>query len=70
MTSLVGPDQYRDTLRTLLAAPDIVYVGLGFPRQERLITQLAPSLPCAWFVACGAAIGKQETLNADERRWK
>lgn len=42
--------------RLLLAAPDIVYVGLGFPRQERLITQLIPSLPCAWFVACGAAI--------------
>jgi N-acetylglucosaminyldiphosphoundecaprenol N-acetyl-beta-D-mannosaminyltransferase len=42
--------------RLLLAAPDIVYVGLGFPRQERLITQLVPSLPSAWFVACGAAI--------------
>jgi len=42
--------------RLLLAAPDIVYVGLGFPRQERLITQLMPSLPSAWFVACGAAI--------------
>jgi N-acetylglucosaminyldiphosphoundecaprenol N-acetyl-beta-D-mannosaminyltransferase len=42
--------------RLLLAAPDIVYVGLGFPRQERLIMQLAPSLPGAWFVACGAAI--------------
>lgn len=42
--------------RLLLAAPDIVYVGLGFPRQERLITELAPSLPRAWFVACGAAI--------------
>ena len=42
--------------RLLLAAPDIVYVGLGFPKQEMLITQLAPSLPRAWFVACGAAI--------------
>jgi N-acetylglucosaminyldiphosphoundecaprenol N-acetyl-beta-D-mannosaminyltransferase len=44
----------RDSL--LLAAPDIVYVGLGFPKQERLIAQLAPALPRAWFIACGAAI--------------
>lgn len=40
----------------VLAAPDIVYVGLGFPKQERLIAQLAPALPGTWFVACGAAI--------------
>jgi N-acetylglucosaminyldiphosphoundecaprenol N-acetyl-beta-D-mannosaminyltransferase len=38
------------------AAPDIVYVGMGFPKQERLIARLAPALPGAWFVACGAAI--------------
>ena len=42
--------------RLLAAAPDIVFVGLGFPKQERLIVRLAPSLPAAWFVACGAAI--------------
>jgi N-acetylglucosaminyldiphosphoundecaprenol N-acetyl-beta-D-mannosaminyltransferase len=44
----------RDSL--LLAAPDIVYVGLGFPKQERLIAQLIPALPTTWFIACGAAI--------------
>jgi N-acetylglucosaminyldiphosphoundecaprenol N-acetyl-beta-D-mannosaminyltransferase len=38
------------------ARPDIVYVGLGFPKRERLITALPPSLPAAWFVGCGAAI--------------
>lgn len=38
------------------AAPDIVFVGLGFPKQERLITALGPSLPNTWFLACGAAI--------------
>lgn len=38
------------------ATPDIVFVGLGFPKQERLITKLAPVLPHAWFVGCGAAI--------------
>ncbi|TMR01686.1 WecB/TagA/CpsF family glycosyltransferase [Actinomadura soli] len=38
------------------AKPDLVFVGLGFPRQDRLITVLRPALPGAWFVGCGAAI--------------
>ena len=38
------------------AAPDIVYVGLGYPKQERLIAEVAPALPHTWFIACGAAI--------------
>jgi N-acetylglucosaminyldiphosphoundecaprenol N-acetyl-beta-D-mannosaminyltransferase len=37
--------------RVAAAAPDIVYVGLGFPKQERLITTLAPACPRAWFAA-------------------
>jgi N-acetylglucosaminyldiphosphoundecaprenol N-acetyl-beta-D-mannosaminyltransferase len=35
------------------AAPDIVYVGLGFPKQERLIVALRARLPHTWFVSCG-----------------
>jgi exopolysaccharide biosynthesis WecB/TagA/CpsF family protein len=42
--------------RLASAAPDIVYVGLGFPKQDRLSGQLAPSFPAAWFIGCGAAI--------------
>lgn len=42
--------------RLAAAAPDIVFVGLGFPKQEKLITAIAPALPRTWFVACGAAI--------------
>ncbi|MEP7025999.1 MAG: WecB/TagA/CpsF family glycosyltransferase [Actinomycetota bacterium] len=42
--------------KLVAAAPDIVFVGLGFPRQELLIEQLVPALPGAWFVGCGAAI--------------
>lgn len=49
-----GVDIVRGKL--LAAAPDIVFVGLGFPKQEKLISILAPSLPRTWFVACGAAI--------------
>ncbi len=42
--------------RVAAAAPDIVYVGLGFPKQERLIASLLPACPEAWFIGCGAAI--------------
>lgn len=38
------------------AAPKLVCVGLGFPRQERLIQLLQRALPDAWFLACGAGI--------------
>lgn len=40
----------------IAAQPKIVFVGLGFPKQERLIARLCGDLPGAWFVACGAAI--------------
>jgi N-acetylglucosaminyldiphosphoundecaprenol N-acetyl-beta-D-mannosaminyltransferase len=46
--------EVRDHL--VAKAPDIVYVGLGFPKQEQVIAELASALPSAWFVACGAAI--------------
>jgi N-acetylglucosaminyldiphosphoundecaprenol N-acetyl-beta-D-mannosaminyltransferase len=41
----------RDQL--LATRPDIVFVGLGFPKQERLIEQLRASLPAAWFLGIG-----------------
>ena len=45
------------TLATVVAAgPDLVFVGLGFPRQEKLIEQLRAALPHTWFLACGGAI--------------
>ena len=37
------------------AAPDLVHVGLGFPKQERLIEQLREELPRAWFVGVGVS---------------
>lgn len=38
------------------AAPDLVLVGLGFPRQEQLIELLRLALPTAWCLACGGAV--------------
>jgi N-acetylglucosaminyldiphosphoundecaprenol N-acetyl-beta-D-mannosaminyltransferase len=48
------PDWRARIVRSLReAAPDIIYVGLGFPKQERLIVDLKAQLPNAWFVSCG-----------------
>ena len=38
------------------AAPDLVFCGFGFPKQERVIYALRDLLPDAWFVGCGAAL--------------
>jgi N-acetylglucosaminyldiphosphoundecaprenol N-acetyl-beta-D-mannosaminyltransferase len=38
------------------AQPDLVFVGLGFPKQEKVITRLRAHLPYAWFIGCGAAV--------------
>lgn len=42
--------------RLLAAAPDLVFVALGCPKQERLIRELAPALPATWWIGCGAAL--------------
>jgi len=42
--------------RALTASrPDVVFVGLGFPKQERLIRHLRSAFPKIWFVACGVS---------------
>ncbi|BAL85950.1 putative glycosyltransferase [Actinoplanes missouriensis 431] len=38
------------------AVPDLVFVGLGFPKQELVIERLRRHLPSAWFIGCGAAV--------------
>jgi N-acetylglucosaminyldiphosphoundecaprenol N-acetyl-beta-D-mannosaminyltransferase len=38
------------------AHPDIVFVGLGFPKQEHIITGFTHLLPSTWWLGCGAAL--------------
>jgi exopolysaccharide biosynthesis WecB/TagA/CpsF family protein len=46
-----------ETIASVAAVqPDLVFVGLGFPRQERLIERLRQAWPEAWYVACGGGI--------------
>jgi len=43
--------------KVVAAGPALVFVGLGFPKQDLLIAELRRELPEAWFLGCGAAIG-------------
>ncbi|MFG2072155.1 WecB/TagA/CpsF family glycosyltransferase [Nonomuraea maritima] len=51
------PQARSDVTELVRAArPDLVLVGLGFPKQERVILDLRAALPTAWFLGCGAGI--------------
>jgi N-acetylglucosaminyldiphosphoundecaprenol N-acetyl-beta-D-mannosaminyltransferase len=39
--------------RVVAATPDIVYVAVGFPKQERVIAYLRPHLSKTWFLGIG-----------------
>jgi N-acetylglucosaminyldiphosphoundecaprenol N-acetyl-beta-D-mannosaminyltransferase len=50
------PEWLERIARTLEEAdPQIVFVGLGFPKQERLIVSLLGRMPHVWFVPCGVS---------------
>ena len=48
------PAMMAELISTVLTArPDIVFVALGSPKQERLILKLRPLLPHAWWLGVG-----------------
>jgi N-acetylglucosaminyldiphosphoundecaprenol N-acetyl-beta-D-mannosaminyltransferase len=47
-------ERIRDTLQA--ARPALVLVGLGFPKQERLIQSLRSEMPQTWFVGVGISL--------------
>lgn len=51
--------------RLLEAQPDIVYVALGFPKQERLIAQLREEMSSTWFLGVGISFS---FITGDVRR--
>jgi N-acetylglucosaminyldiphosphoundecaprenol N-acetyl-beta-D-mannosaminyltransferase len=55
--------QVISALRT--ASPDIVYVGLGSPKQEQLIDRIRHTLPRAWWMGVGVSFS---FLCGDVRR--
>lgn len=64
------PEQFEAVCDEVVASrPDLVYVGLGFPKQERVIARLRPRLPSTWFLGCGAAIGFVAGAHQRAPRW-
>lgn len=64
------PEGTRSVHRKVIdARPRLVFVGLGFPRQDRLIAGLREELPGAWFVGCGAAIAFAAGTVARAPEW-
>jgi N-acetylglucosaminyldiphosphoundecaprenol N-acetyl-beta-D-mannosaminyltransferase len=51
------------------ANPDIVFCGLGFPKQELLVQDLRDVAPQAWFVACGASIAMVAGERSQAPKW-
>jgi N-acetylglucosaminyldiphosphoundecaprenol N-acetyl-beta-D-mannosaminyltransferase len=52
-----SPKQMRAVIDKLNAAkPDLVYLALGFPKQDMVAAQLAQYLPRTWFLGCGGAL--------------
>ena len=64
------PEQYAAVCDKALAAqPDLVLVGLGFPKQERVIARLRERMPTSWYMGCGAAIGFVAGTHSRAPRW-
>jgi N-acetylglucosaminyldiphosphoundecaprenol N-acetyl-beta-D-mannosaminyltransferase len=52
-----SPEQLRAVVDRLRSArPDVVYLALGFPKQEIVAAKLVRSLPEMWFLGCGGAL--------------
>jgi N-acetylglucosaminyldiphosphoundecaprenol N-acetyl-beta-D-mannosaminyltransferase len=51
------------------AKPDIVFVALGFPKQDYLIAALRERHPSTWFVSCGISLSFLSGDVARAPRW-
>ncbi len=52
-----SPELLDDVVRDVVAAsPGLVFVGLGFPKQDQLIARLRREHHDAWYVGCGVSI--------------
>ncbi|WP_250034300.1 WecB/TagA/CpsF family glycosyltransferase [Paractinoplanes maris] len=64
------PGEYDEVCDEVVgAAPDLVFVGFGFPKQERVIARLRVRLPRTWFLGCGAAIGFVAGVHSRAPGW-
>jgi N-acetylglucosaminyldiphosphoundecaprenol N-acetyl-beta-D-mannosaminyltransferase len=60
-----GPEVERISADVARARPDVVYVALGSPKQERLIARLREAAPQAWWIGVGISLS---FLSGEVRR--
>jgi N-acetylglucosaminyldiphosphoundecaprenol N-acetyl-beta-D-mannosaminyltransferase len=51
------------------SAADLVLVGLGFPKQERLAELLVPRMPRSWILGCGGGVAMAAGETRRSPRW-
>lgn len=52
-----SPEQMAEVIDKLVEAkPDLVYLALGFPKQDTVAATLTRYLPKTWFMGCGGAL--------------
>jgi len=57
ISSTPTPEELRGVRSALEASrPDLVYVGFGAPKEERLISALRPDFPQTWWIGIGISL--------------
>jgi len=55
--------------RVVAARPNLILVGLGFPKQEHLGARLRKRLPATWVLGCGAGVQMAAGLQRRPPEW-
>lgn len=64
------PEQLAQVVdRVVASGADLVLVGLGFPKQERLAEKLSTAMPSSWFLGCGAGVAMAAGETRRPPRW-
>jgi N-acetylglucosaminyldiphosphoundecaprenol N-acetyl-beta-D-mannosaminyltransferase len=60
-----------ESLRSELASarPDVIYVALGSPKQDRVISRLRPHLPAPWWIGVGVSLSFMSGEFRRAPRW-
>ena len=64
------PERIADMERRIAeASPDIVFVALGFPKQERLVERIRAAAPKAWWIGVGISFSFASGQVKRAPRW-
>lgn len=65
-----SPESYNVIVNGVVeSGADLVLVGLGFPKQERVAADLRELMPKAWFLGCGGGVAMAAGMQRRSPRW-